>query len=900
MEINKNISVWRGSNTPPTNYHLWIKDDNSIYLHNGVDWVRSNQSYQIVNSIEELDENAEQGSLAVVAKKTVDETTLYIKESQGWKEFKTGSEVVNNLEDGGEDKALSAAMGKYLKQLIDGAVSGDSVESVKFKGYVNVDNKNGIDNMFNHLREGEACLVAPSANTDSGDSYKAWIASAINKEELLIGEELFKTSHNITVQNVLSGANLEVKTYLKLDEAQPFCQCPDMILLCKIKVKAKDFVEFVDGISPTIASIIPDSLMLTACIGKVLRWSGGDWVAENQSLLERGIVKNYPYRYDINSAIQTGVISYTDNQGYSGDSIIGVGGWYTVFVNASADVDSGGVYAVSQTAYGRNGEAANRVFTRLLFVKNGAISDKTPWVEITKNTNILPNVNGWLLNSSELLATGVYQTCNTRYTKYTTVVDSEGKEQIVGENVPIGDLRNNYCSLFVNASTTPNADGWDAIEQTAYGREVDEGKIYRRVIFNNRSTGETQYKEWRRIDEGGSVSSEDFEEWWLDLAESIINTFASKDELPTKTSQLTNDSGYINSIALSSSLTGDNAEAIKTSTIVLGSGLYVDQRENMPPRLHLSIYSPDFWLDTDESGVMGGKLRLATSIKKIVSQSKGTTIKTDTDASLSSLKLGTDFWNQNDANNGQLVPRLKLTTSTDPNHTIDVGTIVIPPQYLSSNGNTYMLNITGSSSGESTFIGTSETSRLSTLIIDKRYFLVDDKTLKPNFVIGTNRDVPFGGGQISTLIIPKENLTTNENNVYTLSLSGGSGTKMYCDVTSNGALDTIILKNNIWQLEGGQYLRPKIVISTSHDSTLIVSTIIIPDNMLSDAGRGYCKLEAITASEAEGEQVTDYVLMASDVKKELGDSDNPISQGAVKAAIESIEDMIVTTLNTPI
>jgi hypothetical protein len=33
MEINKNISVWRGSDTPPTNYHLWLKDDNKLYKY---------------------------------------------------------------------------------------------------------------------------------------------------------------------------------------------------------------------------------------------------------------------------------------------------------------------------------------------------------------------------------------------------------------------------------------------------------------------------------------------------------------------------------------------------------------------------------------------------------------------------------------------------------------------------------------------------------------------------------------------------------------------------------------------------------------------------------------------------------------------------------------------------
>lgn len=36
--MNKNISVWRGSKTPPTNYHVWINEKNEILLHNGSEW----------------------------------------------------------------------------------------------------------------------------------------------------------------------------------------------------------------------------------------------------------------------------------------------------------------------------------------------------------------------------------------------------------------------------------------------------------------------------------------------------------------------------------------------------------------------------------------------------------------------------------------------------------------------------------------------------------------------------------------------------------------------------------------------------------------------------------------------------------------------------------------------
>lgn len=57
----------------------------------------------------------------------------------------------------------------------------------------------------------------------------------------------------------------------------------------------------------------------------------------------------------------------------------------------------------------------------------------------------------------------------------------------------------------------------------------------------------------------------------------------------------------------------------------------------------------------------------------------------------------------------------------------------------------------------------------------------------------------------------------------------------------------------------------------------------------------------ITAAPEDGEQVTDYVLMASDIAQEItDDADKVVSSKAVKSAINSIESMIVSTLNTPI
>ena len=40
MDINKNVSIWRGDTAPPTSNHLWQKGD--VLLHyNGLEWVEN-------------------------------------------------------------------------------------------------------------------------------------------------------------------------------------------------------------------------------------------------------------------------------------------------------------------------------------------------------------------------------------------------------------------------------------------------------------------------------------------------------------------------------------------------------------------------------------------------------------------------------------------------------------------------------------------------------------------------------------------------------------------------------------------------------------------------------------------------------------------------------------------
>lgn len=39
MINNKQVNLWRGSDPPPTFYHIWIYDNKEMRLYNGTEWV---------------------------------------------------------------------------------------------------------------------------------------------------------------------------------------------------------------------------------------------------------------------------------------------------------------------------------------------------------------------------------------------------------------------------------------------------------------------------------------------------------------------------------------------------------------------------------------------------------------------------------------------------------------------------------------------------------------------------------------------------------------------------------------------------------------------------------------------------------------------------------------------
>lgn len=91
----------------------------------------------------------------------------------------------------------------------------------------------------------------------------------------------------------------------------------------------------------------------------------------------------YGYGTNFDDCLTTGVCAY------SPATIGGVTENFTLVVQRSSTVDSGGFYTIIQSAYGRTGEVYNRIFQRMIFhnPSNGTI-ERHDWVEISTSAYV--------------------------------------------------------------------------------------------------------------------------------------------------------------------------------------------------------------------------------------------------------------------------------------------------------------------------------------------------------------------------------------------------------------------------------------------------------------------------------------------------------------------------------
>lgn len=59
MVNNKQVNIWRGDQTPPTIYHIWVKDNSKLLLYNGTQWVVFLDNIEIIDTINKIQESVE-------------------------------------------------------------------------------------------------------------------------------------------------------------------------------------------------------------------------------------------------------------------------------------------------------------------------------------------------------------------------------------------------------------------------------------------------------------------------------------------------------------------------------------------------------------------------------------------------------------------------------------------------------------------------------------------------------------------------------------------------------------------------------------------------------------------------------------------------------------------------
>lgn len=78
MVNNKQVNFWRGDMTPPTIYHIWIKDNSKMLLYDGEKWVVFLDNKEIINILDKIQEMLDnmQDKIDEIENKTVNKKPI--------------------------------------------------------------------------------------------------------------------------------------------------------------------------------------------------------------------------------------------------------------------------------------------------------------------------------------------------------------------------------------------------------------------------------------------------------------------------------------------------------------------------------------------------------------------------------------------------------------------------------------------------------------------------------------------------------------------------------------------------------------------------------------------------------------------------------------------------------
>lgn len=111
--LNKNISIWRGTQTPPTNYHLWEKEDGGLYVYVDEKW----QHLIAPNDKTILDEHQQQ--LNKIKDLAITEVTPTNTNTYKSYQLKSGDNIFGTTIDIPKDKFIKQVTLGYGNATID-------------------------------------------------------------------------------------------------------------------------------------------------------------------------------------------------------------------------------------------------------------------------------------------------------------------------------------------------------------------------------------------------------------------------------------------------------------------------------------------------------------------------------------------------------------------------------------------------------------------------------------------------------------------------------------------------------------------------------------------------------------------------------------------------------------
>lgn len=78
MVNNKQVNFWRGDMTPPTIYHIWIKDNSKMLLYDGEKWVVFLDNKEIIDILDKIQEMLDnmQAKIDEIETKTVNKKPI--------------------------------------------------------------------------------------------------------------------------------------------------------------------------------------------------------------------------------------------------------------------------------------------------------------------------------------------------------------------------------------------------------------------------------------------------------------------------------------------------------------------------------------------------------------------------------------------------------------------------------------------------------------------------------------------------------------------------------------------------------------------------------------------------------------------------------------------------------